>query len=321
MVALPFFWQTSFTAHFCRKEDVRLHLTLLSIALLVLLSGVEQCFADKRVDCLVKMFGIEVVVRPPVQALNHLEQLWKRPMTARKRSALEKTWAQIDEDLPEINYPKVLSLPKTDESRRAVESVMKKIDKTRRGLSNTIRGRGDDSKIARRNFAEAEAQVHRWSRSKITVKRIMKLNEILGRDLDNNYDEPGEYRGLEVEHEEEATYLPRKMISRAMDDLLRWYQKNDGKLHPIELAAQIYQRMVSIHPFPDANGRTARFAMDWVLESHGYPPASFQGEFFVGTFPNIRDKDNPVPGLAEERVTDGVLWSLDHMKSALLQSK
>lgn len=305
----------------CRKEEVRLHLALLSVGLLVLLSGIKPCFADKQADCIKKMFGIEVVVRPPVQALDHLEQLWKRPMTARKRTALEKTWARIDADRPELNYPKALSLPKTDSRRRAVESVMAQIDKTRRGLSNTIR-RSDESKLARRNFAEAEVQVHKWARSRapITVARVMKLNSILGRDLENNYDEPGEYRGLEVETDE-ATYLPRKMVSRAMEHLIGWYNKNEGKLHPIELAAQMYQRMVSIHPFPDANGRTSRFVMDWVLESHGYPPASFQGEFFVGTFPNIRDEDNPAPGLAEERVTDGVLWSVDHMKSALEKTK
>jgi len=282
---------------------------------------VDQSFADKKADCFKKMFGIEVLVRSPVQALKHLEELWKRPMTASKRSALEKTWAQIDADRPDINYPKALSLPEKDHRRRAVESVMSQIDKTRRGLSNTIR-RSEESKLARRNFGEAELQVHKWARSRapITVTRVMKLNAILGRDLENNYDEPGEYRGLEVETED-ATYLPRKMVSRAMDHLVAWYNKNEGRLHPIELAAQMYQRMVSIHPFPDANGRTSRFVMDWVLESHGYPPASFQGEFFVGTFPNIRDEDNPAPGLAEERVTAGVQWSLDRMKAALDEAK
>jgi hypothetical protein len=301
---------------------VKLHVSLLFIGLLALLSGIQPCLADKESDCLVKRFGIEVAVRPPVQALNHLEQLWKRPMTARRRSALEKTWARIDADRPEINYPKALSLPKTDSRRRAVDSVMAQIDKTRRKLSNTIR-RSDESTLARRNFFEAEAQVHKWVRARapITEARVMKLNAILGRDLENNYDEAGEYRGGMELQTDDASYLPRKMIYRAMEHLMAWHEKNEGKLHPIELAAQMYQRLVSIHPFPDANGRTSRFVMDWILESHGYPPASFQGEFFVGTFPNIRDKDNPAPGLAEERVTDGVLWSLDHMKSALLQIK
>src|SRR5262249_13124059 len=34
-----------------------------------------------------------------------------------------------------------------------------------------------------------------------------------------------------------------------------------------------YQRLISIHPFMDANGRTARLGMDWILGRHGLPPA------------------------------------------------
>jgi prophage maintenance system killer protein len=301
---------------------VRLHLTLLSVGLLILLPGAEQCLADKKADCLAKLFGIEFRIRAPVQALNYLEHLWKRPMPARKRSALEKIWARIDADRPEINYPETLSLPKTDNRRHAVESVTTAIDKTRQGLSRTISDTDNEAKLARRNFAEAEVQVHKWVRSKVplTLERVKKLNAILGRDLRNNDDDAGHFRELEVETDE-ASYLPMKMVPRAMEHLIHWYGKNEDELHPIELAAQMYQRMVSIHPFPDANGRTARFVMDWILEFHGYPPASFQGEFFVGTFPNVRDKDNPVPGLAEERVTAGVLWSVDLMKSALLKAR
>lgn len=45
--------------------------------------------------------------------------------------------------------------------------------------------------------------------------------------------------------------------------------------HPIFQAAFLYQGLVSIHPFRDANGRTARLAADWVLARSGYPPLVF----------------------------------------------
>ena len=42
------------------------------------------------------------------------------------------------------------------------------------------------------------------------------------------------------------------------------------------MAAQVYQRFVSIHPFEEGNGRTSRLLMDWVLQRAGYPPLIFE---------------------------------------------
>ena len=52
----------------------------------------------------------------------------------------------------------------------------------------------------------------------------------------NNGDDPGQFRADEVETDE-ASYLPLKMVPRAMENLIDWYGKNEDKLHPIELAA------------------------------------------------------------------------------------
>ena len=43
--------------------------------------------------------------------------------------------------------------------------------------------------------------------------------------------------------------------------------------HPVELAAIIHKELVTIHPFIDGNGRTARLLMNLVLLQSGYPPA------------------------------------------------
>ena len=45
--------------------------------------------------------------------------------------------------------------------------------------------------------------------------------------------------------------------------------------HPVIQAAWIYQNLVAIHPFQDANGRTSRLAADWVLSRSGFPPLVF----------------------------------------------
>ena len=57
-----------------------------------------------------------------------------------------------------------------------------------------------------------------------------------------------------------------------MDELCGWLSERP-KLHPIELAAEAHYRLVTIHPFVDGNGRTARLLMNMILMMNGYPPA------------------------------------------------
>ena len=42
-------------------------------------------------------------------------------------------------------------------------------------------------------------------------------------------------------------------------------------MHPVELAALVHLKFVSIHPFGDGNGRISRLMMNFVLHKHGYP--------------------------------------------------
>lgn len=47
---------------------------------------------------------------------------------------------------------------------------------------------------------------------------------------------------------------------------------DQGKKDPILFAAQAYERFLSLHPFENGNGRTARFVMDDILEQYGILP-------------------------------------------------
>jgi Fic family protein len=57
-----------------------------------------------------------------------------------------------------------------------------------------------------------------------------------------------------------------------MDGFCRWLRHPAG-LHPVSLAGEAHYRLVTIHPFIDGNGRTARLLMNLLLLTHGYPPA------------------------------------------------
>lgn len=58
-----------------------------------------------------------------------------------------------------------------------------------------------------------------------------------------------------------------------LQDFFRWYSKNnkDRLLHPVELAALVHLKFVTIHPFSDGNGRMSRLMMNFVLKRKGYP--------------------------------------------------
>ena len=54
-------------------------------------------------------------------------------------------------------------------------------------------------------------------------------------------------------------------------EFFKWFEKNKEKTHPVELAALVHLKFVTIHPFGDGNGRISRLLMNFVLNKHGYP--------------------------------------------------
>jgi Fic family protein len=54
-------------------------------------------------------------------------------------------------------------------------------------------------------------------------------------------------------------------------DFFGWYDSNRNRLHPVELAALVHLKFVTIHPFTDGNGRVSRLMMNFVLKRKGYP--------------------------------------------------
>ena len=50
-----------------------------------------------------------------------------------------------------------------------------------------------------------------------------------------------------------------------------WYNNESKNIHPIERAAILHGEFVSIHPFIDGNGRTARLLLNFELMKNNYP--------------------------------------------------
>ena len=91
------------------------------------------------------------------------------------------------------------------------------------------------------------------------------------KQIDSQY--AGRYRDIQVRISgsshtpPEAIQLPQLMEQFAKKRL--FYVEG----HPVEQAALAHFDFVSIHPFVDGNGRTARLLMNLVLLKNGFPPA------------------------------------------------
>lgn len=79
---------------------------------------------------------------------------------------------------------------------------------------------------------------------------------------------------------EKFGFTPPNEVPEAMHQLLNWLNdeleksKRGGKdvIHPAILAFEFHHRFLTIHPFHDGNGRTARLLSNLILVANGYPP-------------------------------------------------
>jgi hypothetical protein len=69
-------------------------------------------------------------------------------------------------------------------------------------------------------------------------------------------------------------YLPGAMVEGAVAALFADVAEEAPRLAAPQLAAAFDQHLISIHPFEDANGRTARLMTDWLLLRAGFPPVA-----------------------------------------------
>jgi Fic family protein len=67
------------------------------------------------------------------------------------------------------------------------------------------------------------------------------------------------------------------LIDKQMEDVFAFYNINKGKIHPVILASEMHQKIVTVHPFIDGNGRTCRLIMNLILLQNGYTIANLKG--------------------------------------------
>ncbi len=115
---------------------------------------------------------------------------------------------------------------------------------------------------------------------------LIKLHELFFEKIDS--DNKGKYREIKVFISGTDVKLPGPgEVPGLVQKFVASLDQRSEQLHPIELAAWVHNELVTIHPFTDGNGRTARLLMNLILVQNGYPvtvlPPIYRVEYLQAT--------------------------------------
>jgi len=184
-----------------------------------------------------------------------------------------------------------------------------------RGVTAVISGKSLKDQLEAINHAKAVELIKQLAKERkghqfITEDDIKAIHKII---LDSINDEwAGKYRRTEIFiRGSDAEFPAPNAVHYAMQEFIQWLQGQEVS-HPVLVAAEAHFKLVSIHPFVDGNGRTARLLMNLILIMHDYPVAVIRNEDrveYLATFDEARNKKNMQPfydivGKAVERSLD-----------------
>lgn len=81
----------------------------------------------------------------------------------------------------------------------------------------------------------------------------------------------------EVSHmNDEQDYSLTGKSETSVSSIFDWYETEKNNLNPGMLAGLVYAKILTLHPFPDGNGRISRLALNFILHRNGYPRYPFR---------------------------------------------
>ena len=179
----------------------------------------------------------------------------------------------------------------------------------------TIGGKSMREHLEAINHAEAIGYMEQLVKDQLdfSPRVLMELHYLILKGIDR--DNAGRFRSVPVrisgsEHLPPQPYLLNKM----MEEYFVHYDTQKKILHPVILAAEMHERLVSIHPFIDGNGRTSRLVMNLILLKNGLTIANLKGDInsrmaYYRALEAVQVDNNPEPFY--HLVTDAVKDSLE----------
>lgn len=143
----------------------------------------------------------------------------------------------------------------------------------------TIGGKSLNEHLEAINHQHAIEYIKELASEKQTISErdLLQIHQLILQGIDNP--NAGKYRNVQVLISG-AKHIPPQpyLVPKEMESLFIWYNENKDHLHPVELSAEMHERLVTIHPFIDGNGRTSRLLMNLILLQNGFPIAILKGD-------------------------------------------
>lgn len=143
----------------------------------------------------------------------------------------------------------------------------------------TVGGKSMREHLEAANHYEAVLYIRDLVKGKTQISEslIKNIHAIILRGIDR--ENAGRYRSLPVAISGSRHVPPQPwQVPMLMEDMILWVHNNSASLHPVILAAEIHERIATIHPFIDGNGRTSRLVMNLILIQNGYSVTNIPGD-------------------------------------------
>lgn len=88
------------------------------------------------------------------------------------------------------------------------------------------------------------------------------------------------------------------LIDKKVEETFQFYHENLSKIHPILLALEVHEKIISLQPFKKGTDITARLLMNLILMKNGFPIVSIKGDlkskkFYYTAIDRIQLKNEP----------------------------
>ena len=110
----------------------------------------------------------------------------------------------------------------------------------------------------------------------ISLKDILDIHYLILKTIDD--DNAGRFRNVTVRIAGSEVIFPNSLkLPELMAQFIQWLSQSSTE-SAVKIAADAHFKLVTIHPFIDGNGRSARLLMNLILMQSGYPPAIIKPE-------------------------------------------
>ncbi len=137
--------------------------------------------------------------------------------------------------------------------------------------NKTIAGKSFDEHLDVVNLNNTIQWIRKAANDKLIFnkKLLTDTHILLYNGIANN--EAGIYRSQNITQNSPPAFLVEKL----MDDFFQGFIVQQYNLHPLQLATQVFERIISISPFAVGNEKIAQLMMNFILLKHDYPLTTF----------------------------------------------